>query len=103
MTVASGFVLPPQRSLNELLDQAADGLPVLVFQGRLDPLNNAERRANTLKTVYPAADVQSEDLGHCPHDENPDLFNARIATWMSKVSAAEHDSAVVPAARSPVS
>lgn len=49
--LASGLILPPPRSLSRLL-QKFQG-PLLVFQGELDPLNNAKQRANTIEAQYP--------------------------------------------------
>lgn len=59
--LASGLVLPPPRSLSQLL-QKYEG-PLLVFQGELDPLNNAKERANTIQNQYPQARVVRVDAG----------------------------------------
>lgn len=82
--LASGFILPKQRPLNELL---ADGPPVLVFQGALDPLGSGNRAAN-LKKVIPEgrAYVEVIQAGHCPHDECPEKFSTTFSEWMEKVS-----------------
>lgn len=59
--LASGLVLPPPRSLSQLL-QKYEG-PLLVFQGELDPLNNAKERANTIQKQYPQARVVRVNAG----------------------------------------
>jgi pimeloyl-ACP methyl ester carboxylesterase len=48
-----------------------------------------------VKAVYPEAEVEIVDLGHCPHDENPKLFNSRVKEWMSKVTAGEKSTVAV--------
>lgn len=64
--IASGFILPRQRPLNELL---ATGPPLLVLQGALDPLGSKDR-VEKLKLAAPRASVEVyQDCGHCLHDE----------------------------------
>lgn len=82
--IASGFVLPKQRPLNELL---ASGPPILVLQGALDPLGSKDRAAK-LKEVASRASVEVfPACGHCLHDENPEGFVKSFSEWMEKVSA----------------
>lgn len=82
--IASGFVLPKQRPLNELL---AEGPPILVLQGALDPLGTKDRAAK-LKQVAGRASVEVfPACGHCLHDENPEGFAKAFSEWMEKVSA----------------
>lgn len=59
--LASGVILPPPRSLTELLNQYNG--PLLVFQGELDPLNNAKERANKIEAQYPQATVVRVNAG----------------------------------------
>ena len=81
----SVFYLPPPRALNYLLDTSRK--PVLVFQGALDPLNDARGRAAALKNACRVADVQVElvEAGHCPMDEVPDTFNASMLRFVQRV------------------
>jgi len=80
--LASGFILPPPRALNDLLD-AYDG-PVLILQGKNDPLNNAVARAEKLKRVCPRARLEVIAAGHCPHDELPSVANEIISSFMAE-------------------
>lgn len=60
--LASGLVLPPPRSLTELLGKFNGRL--LVYQGSLDPLNSAGDRADKILATYPTATVAKRDLGY---------------------------------------
>jgi pimeloyl-ACP methyl ester carboxylesterase len=102
--IASGFVLPPQRPLNELLADAS-GPPVLVFQGRLDPLGSSGR-AEKFRCIIPAgrdAVVEVIEAGHCPHDECPALFCDTLTAWMCRISARDADAATATPQREPCS
>eukprot|EP00271_Cylindrocystis_brebissonii_P017141 TRINITY_DN4325_c0_g1_i3.p1 TRINITY_DN4325_c0_g1~~TRINITY_DN4325_c0_g1_i3.p1 ORF type:complete len:748 (-),score=158.32 TRINITY_DN4325_c0_g1_i3:21-2264(-) len=59
--VESVFYLPKQRPLTFLLNSY--GGPVLVVQGRYDPLNDADKRAKLIKGGYPAAHVRLVEAG----------------------------------------
>lgn len=59
--IASGLILPPPRSLSTLL--AKYNGPLLVFQGELDPLNNARKRADTIQEQYPNATMVRVQAG----------------------------------------
>lgn len=59
--LASGLILPPPRSLTQLLRQYEG--PLLVFQGDLDPLNGAADRAERIKMQYPKATVVHVQAG----------------------------------------
>lgn len=81
--IASGFVLPAQRSLNELLSDKT-GVPVLVFQGSLDPLGSAGRAEKFRKVIPPNRSTIVEiEAGHCPMDEKPEVFCEVFRNWMS--------------------
>lgn len=70
--IASGFVLPKQRCLNDLLSKDPDmgGVPVLVFQGVLDPLGSGGRAEKFRQTIPSNRGTYFElEAGHCPHDE----------------------------------
>ncbi|KAI0566635.1 DNA photolyase [Gracilaria domingensis] len=60
--LASGLILPPPRSLSQLLKKYEG--PLLVFQGELDPLNNAKGRADTIHQQYPEARVIRVQAGY---------------------------------------
>eukprot|EP00850_Spirogloea_muscicola_P012687 SM000083S22734 [mRNA] locus=s83:157543:163190:- [translate_table: standard] len=93
--VESAFYLPKPRPLNQLIDQY--GGPVLVLQGKFDPLNDAVARANALKACCPGVALEFLDAGHCPHDEVPDLVCQHIDKFArasySTISTAEEEAA----------
>eukprot|EP00850_Spirogloea_muscicola_P016199 SM000130S27086 [mRNA] locus=s130:27743:33269:- [translate_table: standard] len=93
--VESAFYLPKPRPLNQLIDQY--GGPVLVLQGKYDPLNDAVARANALKACCPGVALEFVDAGHCPHDEVPDLVCQHIDTFArasySTIPTAEEEAA----------
>lgn len=59
--LASGLILPPPRSLSRLL-QLYSG-PLLVFEGRHDPLGDHVSRTEKIAAQYPAAKVELVDAG----------------------------------------
>lgn len=77
--VESVFFLPKPRPLNLLLD--VFGGPVLVLQGRNDPLNDAVARANAIRSACPQVSVHFLKAGHCPHDEVPDAVTSVLVKW----------------------
>eukprot|EP00177_Eucheuma_denticulatum_P000536 GFKZ01000960.1.p1 GENE.GFKZ01000960.1~~GFKZ01000960.1.p1 ORF type:complete len:692 (+),score=79.85 GFKZ01000960.1:3651-5726(+) len=85
--LASGLILPPPRSLTELL-QKYQG-PLLVFQGDLDPLNDASGRAEKIRKQYPTSTVVHVQAGHCPHEEVCEKFVEAISAWMDTHNAAK--------------
>lgn len=80
----SVFYLPKPRALNYLVTEAFGG-PTLVLQGAKDPLNDAEGRAKELDRLCGNAKVVLLDAGHCPHDEVPEQFNARLGDFLMEV------------------
>lgn len=78
--LASGFVLPPQRALSELLQKFKG--PMLVFQGLRDPLNASSDRIKKIQNVYPSATIVTTQAGHCPHDEDAEAFVESVSAWM---------------------
>ena len=58
--------------------------PVLLAQGRLDPLNNATMRAEAFLQIR--EDIQADllPLGHCPMDEDGRLVADSIISWARK-------------------
>lgn len=98
--LASGFVLPPQRSLTQLLGKYNG--PLLIYQGLLDPLNAAGDRAAKLAAAYPNGELVAVEAGHCPHEEVAEHFSEAIAGWMDRVcdlDDAANDPDTDPAAR----
>jgi pimeloyl-ACP methyl ester carboxylesterase len=77
----SGFYLPPPRALPYLLNELYKG-PVLVLQGVLDPLNDAQGRADLLGERLHNVRKVCIEAGHCPHDEVPELVNAAIDAFV---------------------
>jgi len=73
---------PPARSLNELIE--GFGGRVLVVNGMADRLgggpSNQPIRVDGLKACGADA-VPLKNVGHCPHDEAPDLVAAAIQEW----------------------
>lgn len=60
--LASGMILPPPRSLTELLEQYEG--PLLVFQGVLDPLTTkGQDRAAKIQRHYPEATIVRVNAG----------------------------------------
>jgi hypothetical protein len=56
--------------------------PVLMSQGILDPLNDANGRADLLGTLRKGITIDKLDGGHCVHDEIPEATAASITKWM---------------------
>jgi hypothetical protein len=55
--------------------------PVLIAQGALDPLNDAQSRAKQFEAIRPGVTVDLLDLGHCPMDEGPQLVAKSVIKW----------------------
>lgn len=81
----SGFYLAPPRPLPYLLNELYKG-SVLVLQGVLDPLNDAQGRADLLEERLNNARKVCIEAGHCPHDEVPELVNAAIDEFIRECS-----------------
>lgn len=79
----SVFYLPSPRPLNYLINELYGG-PVLVLQGALDPLNDAQSRARQITDACPTAQCVLLQAGHCPHDEVPDLVNAELERFANQ-------------------
>lgn len=81
--LASGLVLPPPRSLSELLQNYQGEL--LVYQGALDPLNSSSDRAEKIRNEYPEGTwVEKRQLGHCPHEEDAENFASTVSQWIKE-------------------
>ncbi|GAQ88572.1 DNA photolyase [Klebsormidium nitens] len=82
----SVFYLPKPRPINFLIDRF--GGPVLVVQGRFDPLNDAVRRAEALRAACPGAvSVHLVDAGHCPMDE----LSGPVSTYIANFAKAPRE------------
>ena len=68
--------------MNDLLSDYKG--PVLVAQGRLDPLNDAVGRAALLSGVRAGVDSMLLSLGHCPMDEGPQQVAKCVKEWSDK-------------------
>lgn len=79
MSLGMGF-RPPGATAPVLLNRLS--CPLLVLWGERDRL--APIAATTTISRYgPAAEIQvAAGLGHCPHDEAPDVFNATVLGWL---------------------
>jgi pimeloyl-ACP methyl ester carboxylesterase len=73
------FKTPPGRKLDELLQSLVR--PLLLLWGEADPWMT-ENKAKRFQEVYPAAQLEWIDAGHCPHDERPDEVNTAIERWI---------------------
>ena len=84
----SVFYLGVPTPLSSLLEEIK--CPTMVFQGTLDPLNDARGRAKQIKDLFPDVELELVEAGHCPHDEVPDAFNNAVDKFyasMMKVTA----------------
>lgn len=71
-------------SVKTLLSQV--NIPILLLWGRCDrliPPLNAEKLAQTNEQITLKL---LDNLGHCPHDENPDLFHQLFFEWLNNNS-----------------
>ena len=84
--IMSGGKLPPPSSANELLDARLGnyGGPVLVVQGVLDPLNDAELRAEQFGNVREGVEVVRVQAGHCVMDERPGVVADELGRWIEE-------------------
>ena len=58
--------------------------PVLIAQGVLDPLNDAQDRLERFGALRPGITMDGIQAGHCPHDEQPNLVASSILQWYVK-------------------
>ncbi|KAL6779808.1 hypothetical protein ACKKBG_A13810 [Auxenochlorella protothecoides x Auxenochlorella symbiontica] len=83
----SVFYLQKPRPLNHLVAEMYGG-PVLVLQGVRDTLSDTRKRARALAAACSNVQVVMLEAGHCPHDEVPEEFNARLLEWMEGLEPA---------------
>ena len=96
----AGAKLPVPRTANELLnsdfrmgltdassvhESTFDG-PVLVAQGVLDPLNDAQDRLERFGALRQGITMDGIQAGHCPHDELPERVAQSILKWRRDVT-----------------
>ena len=97
----SGAKLPVPRSSNEILQadfrlgleesrprEAVFTGPVLVAQGILDPLNDANDRMKRFGALRAGITTSPINAGHCPHDELPVEVAKSIARWATSTATA---------------
>ena len=79
----SGGALPEQ----QLADPRLKDIPVLVCFGDKDPWTPSERvpRSSGLSR---SRVVPLEGVGHCPHDEAPEVVNPLLAEFVTRRAAA---------------
>jgi pimeloyl-ACP methyl ester carboxylesterase len=60
-------------------------LPVRMLWGARDPWESAEEAQRWQRTYPCVADLQVlDDLGHCPHDEDPERVNPILLEWLTQ-------------------
>lgn len=72
--------LPPP--LNYLLSEMYRK-PVLVIQGRRDPLRFAKSTVSRIEKLCQNVEIEWIDAGHCGHDEVPDVVNDLIISYLT--------------------
>lgn len=82
---ASILSAPPGPRIEELLPHVQ--APLLVLWGEDDPWTpvTGGRIFEQMAQSQPIEFVSIPKTGHCPHDERPDVVNARISQWLSKL------------------
>jgi pimeloyl-ACP methyl ester carboxylesterase len=83
---ASILTAPPGPSPAELLPKVER--PLLVIWGADDPwtpITGAKIYEEACKNGKDIKIVSIPNAGHCPHDEVPDIVNAQIIDWLTKV------------------
>lgn len=69
------------RSVKDLLPQVE--IPMLLIWGLEDKMI-PPRQAKAIASLNPSIKlVELENVGHCPHDECPDIFNALLLDWLN--------------------
>lgn len=81
---ASVFQSPPGKTLDELL--TALDCPLSLIWGNADPWMT-EDKAQKMVDLYPSADLEFIDAGHCPHDERPQEVSSVMLNWILKTEA----------------
>lgn len=93
----SVFFLKSPIPLNYHISDGFGG-PVLILQGCLDPLGDAEGKAKLLQSLCDGLQVKLLEAGHCPHDEVPEIVNNEIISFIQKL---EKKPSLVPQANVP--
>ncbi|MCM1981808.1 alpha/beta fold hydrolase [Lyngbya confervoides] len=81
---ASVFQSPPGRTLDDLLGSLS--VPLLLLWGTADPWMDVEK-GRKCQRLYPQADLELVEAGHCPHDECPDQVNSVLQQWIVQQEA----------------
>ena len=73
-----GFAQPVKKILPQI------NIPMLLIWGLKDRMI-PPKQADDLGTLNPLLKlIKLEDVGHCPHDECPEQFNAIVLDWLAK-------------------
>ncbi|GAX24136.1 hypothetical protein FisN_9Hh389 [Fistulifera solaris] len=95
----AGAKLPLPRTANELLQADAGAgdtqspessfanRPVLIAQGVLDPLNDAQDRMERFAALRAGVTAVPIQAGHCPHDEVPEIVADEVSKWLRATQA----------------
>ena len=68
------------KSVDQILPQIE--IPMLLIWGLKDRMI-PPKQADTIASLNPRLKlIKLEDVGHCPHDECPDLFNSILLDWL---------------------
>ncbi len=71
------------QSVKQLLPNVS--VPILLIWGKQDrmiPFYFAPKFAQLNPKITL---IELEGVGHCPHDECPDIFNKEVLNWLTKV------------------
>ena len=71
------------KSVAEILPQIE--IPMLLIWGLKDRMI-PPKQADTIAALNPRLKlIKLEDVGHCPHDECPNLFNSILLDWLESI------------------
>lgn len=80
--------MPPHGAVDEWYAQVQT--PLLFCWGRHDPWINPVPRLELFRQAVPQAKEVILDAGHCPHDEQPERFNAVLLEWLDTLADSRH-------------
>lgn len=81
---------PPGPNPAQLIPKIS--LPLLVLWGNQDPFTPIDGPVGKYFSVLPAQQQNIslfvlEGVGHCPHDDRPELVHARLLPWLAQLPA----------------
>ncbi len=82
---ASILAAPPGPQPTELLPKVSQ--PLLVMWGEADPwtpISGAKVYQDLAEELSHVQFTSIPDTGHCPHDERPEVVNARLLEWLTE-------------------